>query len=74
VRYTVYALPGAVIEIGFITDSLTVSEGDGVVSEISVGILGGGTTEQDLDFNFVYNFGSESLVDSRTVPLLSESA
>lgn len=47
------------IEVGFNTTSLVVSEGDGVVTQVSVGILDGGTTEQILEFIVTFNPGSK---------------
>ena len=47
------------IEIGFSQPALTVSEGDGTVTQVSVGILNGGTTEQSFTFLITYNDGSK---------------
>jgi hypothetical protein len=47
------------IEIGFSPPALTVSEGDGVVSAVTVGILNGGITEQRVYFIFFFTPGSK---------------
>jgi hypothetical protein len=47
-------LPHTAIEVGFIPAALTVSEGDGVVSAATVGILNGGITEQRIFFQVIF--------------------
>ena len=44
------------ITVGFNTDSLTVSEGDGVITgQVFVAIQDGGQTEQQLQYSIAYN-------------------
>jgi hypothetical protein len=56
------SLPRTVIEVGFIPAALTVSEGDGVVSAVTVEILNGGVTEQILFITIIYNSGSKKIL------------
>jgi hypothetical protein len=56
------SLPYTVIEVGFIPTELTVSEGDGVVSAVTVSILNGGITEQAIFFTIAYNSGSKIIL------------